>query len=687
LQVKVSARPSRISMEPAHSVYLDARQARIKTTFKSRFRGARATKLAIELGDWKLLRLAPAELFDFPLDEDERTGAVEIPIRSEAMLPAEVDIELEAYRLLPVEQERISLMFPRPLVDTVTPASIAIAAAENLELTPVVMELIGLSPDPAPRTTARPQNSLHYRDLGSSEPAQFTAMLRRRSRLLTATGQATVKIDRRQWQVEQRIDYYVAHEPQRSFRLRVPRLATAASSLQLSFEGEPLAVEQLDEAPAEVLGGESAPALVQFSLPAEKLGACEIVARYHGPLSGWDGQKPVPLELPLVLPEEAGDYQFSGQQIEFVLPEGMQVEPGPAEEGDLFQPSSLLRGGGTPAYSWPAAANITSWVLAPAQAIQTAHVVIERMCVQTWLTRNVRQERAVFQIRSPQESIRVRLPKGVPQTRVQVAVDGVEVTKIFRDPGQIVLSLPAAARQGSCVLEIFYALDPPASRLGLATGRLLPAQIDGATPPRRSYWQLALPEGEHLLTLPHEMTAEMDWDAGRWLMARRPALDQQQLQRWIGASRQEALPRSANLYLFGGLGQPPVLETVIAQRMLIIAAASGAVLLIGLLLLHVSRLRSPSLLLALAIVLLAIAWISPDLALLAGQSALLGLAIAGGAALWSALRPGRTRALPSPSTITRRVPDSAVQPAAVVRPDRSSQITATAAAAAIEVRP
>jgi hypothetical protein len=198
---------------------------------------------------------------------------------------------------------------------------------------------------------------------------------------------------------------------------------------------------------------------------------------------------------------------------------------------------------------------------------------------------------------------------------------------------------------------------------------------------------LGLPEGEHLLALPREMTAEMDWDAGRWLMARRPALDEQQLQRWIGASRQETLPRSANLYLFGGLGQPPALNMLAAERRLIIAAASGAVLLIGLLLIHVVRLRRPASLLVLAVALAAIALVAPDLALLAGQGALLGLAIAGAAALWNGMRVGRPRVSAAPSTLTGRAHESAVKPAPVMRPDRSSQITATAPAAAIEVRP
>jgi hypothetical protein len=639
--------------------------------------------LVLELGDWKLLRIGPAELFDLPLDQSERSGRIEVPIRADAMLPAEIDVEFEAYRELTEQQARISLTFPRPVVDAVTPASISIVAADNLDLTPLTGELVGLTPDPTSRVQAAKSSGFNYRDLGSSEGAQFVATLRKKSRLVTASAQAAVRIDRRQWQVEQRLNYHVAHEPQHSFALNAPPEAVAAGNLQLWFDGEPLTIEQADE----VASAAGSPAAVRFSLPVEKLGAFQVVARYHSPLTGWDGQKPLGLTIPLALPAETGDYRFTGQQIDFALAEGMQLEADLAGDEDSFQPNLLQRGGASPAYSWTESIGLTNWILAPAQAIQSAHVIIERMWIQTWLTPYVRQERAVFQIRSPQETIRVRLPKGVPQSRVQAAVDGVEVAKSFRDPGQIVLSLPAAARRGNCTLEIFYALDPPVHHIGLAATRLQAAQIDGASPPRRSYWQLALPEGEHLLTLPREMTAEMDWDPGRWLMSRRAALDEQQLQRWIGASRQQTLPRSANLYLFGGLGQPPALDIVAAQRRLIIAAASGLILGIGLLVIHVPLLRRPTALLGLAVALPALALAAPDLALLVGQGALLGAAIACAVALWNGLRAGKTRVAPSPSTITARAPASAIKSPPVVRADRSSQITATAPAAAIEVRP
>jgi len=686
LQLRVAARPSRVSVEPSHSVFVDSRQMRVKSMLKYRFRGARASKLVFELGEWKLLRLAPGELFELPPAGRESSGRVEIPLRPEAVLPTDLDVELEAYRPLPAEHERISLTFPRPAADIMAPASITISTAENVELTPLAGELVGLSADPsAARVPGRQAPALVYRDLGSGEPARFAAAVRTRPRLTTVSGRASVRLDRRQMQIEQRLEYRVAHEPQQRFALVAPRAALGDGNLQVWLNGEPLGVHS----EADTAGSNGELARAEFSLPSEQIGTILVAVRYSLPLTGWDGQKPLALAIPLALPADEGDYQFTGQQIEFTLAEGMRIEPELLVADEFSHPAPINGSSSLPAFSWSRATPVTSWRLSPSQAIQAATALVERMWVQTWLAPHVRQERVVFQVRSQQETLRLRLPRGTPHSSVQVAVDGVEFDKAFRDPGQIIVNVPTQTHGRAFVLELYYSLDPPVHRLGLSAGQLHPAQIDGAAPPRRCYWQLALPESEHLVTLPRELSTEMHWDADRWLMTRRPALDEQQLQRWIGATRQEPLPRGANLYLFGGLGQAPALDLVAAHRRLIVATASGAILLVGLLLVHVPRFRSPSLLLLAAVFLAAGSLIAPDLAVLAGQGALLGLAIIAAAAGWTWFKSGRSLLAPAPvSTVTVRPRDSALaQSPVVVRPDRSSQITATASAAAVEVRP
>src|SRR5436305_2576860 len=215
------------------------------------------------------------------------------------------------------------------------------------------------------------------------------------------------------------------------------------------------------------------------------------------------------------------------------------------------------------------------------------------MWIQTWLGPSTRQERVARRLNTMQETVRVRLPRSVRQASVQAAIDGYGVPSKFYDPGVVVVNVPAAGRGRTCVLEVFYALEPPPTQLGLISDRLESARIDDAAPPKRIYWQLALPEQQHLLLPPADLAKEMAWTLDRGFVARQPIMDQRQLEAWIKASAQDSLPRNVNTYLFGTLARWPVFEISAAHRRLIVSIASGSVLALGLLMLHVPPLRSP----------------------------------------------------------------------------------------------
>ncbi len=216
------------------------------------------------------------------------------------------------------------------------------------------------------------------------------------------------------------------------------------------------------------------------------------------------------------------------------------------------------------------------------------------------------------------------------------------------------------------------------------------ARIEDALPPRRVYWQLLLPEDRHLIASPSKLTSEMAWAADRWPLLQRPVMDQRQLEAWIKASRQPPLPRGSNEYLFGALGQWPTLDVMAAQRWLIVALASTAVLALGLLLIHVPRMRSADVMLAVAVVIGAGALAAPQAALVLAQGALLGLAVAVAAVSVAWITAGRGRfGAPAASSAPARPRESSLARTTAPRTDRSSRISATAPAAthAVEARP
>jgi hypothetical protein len=197
LELKVAARPSRVSVEPTHMVYVDPHRVRVETLLKYRFRGSRAAGLSFDLGDWSFDRLVPDTLVDIPVTRSADAGRLQLPFRPGAAPPTELELKLEAHRTLPSATESLALTFPQPLADIVAPATIMIFTADNVELTPQIEELAGLSPDPTTaRQPGREQPSVVYRELGGGEPVRFVAHLRPLARTTTTAARATARIDR-----------------------------------------------------------------------------------------------------------------------------------------------------------------------------------------------------------------------------------------------------------------------------------------------------------------------------------------------------------------------------------------------------------------------------------------------------------------------------------------------------------
>lgn len=694
LQLRVQVRPSRISVEPTHVISVDAQLVRIKTSLKYKFRGARAAGLSFELGDWKFDGLTPADLLEKPVVSDDAPGQLLIPFRAEAALPAELELTLEAHRTLASPADSIVFALPRPLADVVAPATVVIAPADNVELTPQPSLLVGLTTDPSGvRIPGRQQPPLVYRDLGGGEPATFAAEMQVRTRTAIVAGHATARLERQQMQIEQRLDYRIAHEPQRDFVLLAPRGLFITANLQVWLGDVPLGATALPEPPTP--GGLPTQRL-QVTTPSEQIGPCQLTFRYAVPLPAWDGEKSLLLTVPLVVPADEDGLTFADQQLDFQTAEGWQLEPDHSGVDEFSRPAALPAAAAGPSFTWSKATPLSRWIVLPTAANQQGASVISKAWIQTWLSPRVRQERIAWRMTTAQESLRVQLPRGELVGGVQAAFNAQETPPLsVRETGFVRIDVPPALRGREFTLELWYALPSPDSRAGLATNRWRPAQIEGAGPPRRTYWQLALPANEHLLAGSNELASEMAWSADRWMLAREPLLDQRQLEEWVRASRQDPLPRGVQVYLFGAVSRAANLEAWTIHRRLLLALASGGVLLMGLAMLYWPLLRRPGALLVVAVTLAGLALAAPDLAILAGQGAVLGLLVLAGAAAWGWLSDGRAP-WPAPvaaSILTRsteaRLRESPSTQPPVVRAEHISQITTAAptAESPLEVRP
>ena len=159
---------------------------------------------------------------------------------------------------------------------------------------------------------------------------------------------------------------------------------------------------------------------------------------------------------------------------------------------------------------------------------------------------------------------------------------------------------------------------------------------------RRFYWQLILPHNEHLVTASGQLTSEHVWQWCEYFWGRQPTLEQAQLEAWVGGPNLDAPSSATNQYLFSGVGKLENAEVWTADRSWIVLGASGAALVMGLLLIYVPWARHPAALLLVSVLLLAVGAVYPEPALMLAQAATVGFALSVLAGLLhrSALRRG-----------------------------------------------
>jgi hypothetical protein len=310
-------------------------------------------------------------------------------------------------------------------------------------------------------------------------------------------------------------------------------------------------------------------------------------------------------------------------------------------------------------------------------------LIVRKVWRQTWLMPDQRRDRAAFRFLPTESPIRVQLPPHAQLAGLTVALDGQQIDDFLVDEsGLASVNIPEEKLGQESTLELWYgmALGDLQSRTEL-TG----ASIPQAENPGETYWQVLLPEKEHLLFDPPGFTPEMTWGwHGLW-WRRQSAWKQRELESWCGASQQEDLPTVGNHLLFSSFGSAETLPLRTVERRWLLLIASSSVLAIGLALIHLPSARHPAWLLGLAVVTVALALTAPEMGILVGQAASLGGVCVIGMLLWQftfARRPAsaisETRLAKTSDTRRKEL---------VLRPAESSQATLPLGIAAPEPRP
>lgn len=636
LGLTVASRPTRVFVEPNYVVYVDGKLLRLEATLKYRWRGTQPASLSMDLGGWSVVRVLPESIVD-PTRLSRDTTPLELPLRDDMVIPADFELKIEAQQPLPVNASSIEFLMPRPLADIVTPASVTILPADNVQLTPTIAELQGLLADissPTPRLPARQQPALTYRDLSTGDPTKFVGTIKLLPRRTTLSVRAELSFARQRMQVSEILEYTIAHEARQTFELLWPT-SIVPQDLQIQL-GEKLLSYTLADSPDDLRAGRRR---LLLDTAADQLGRVDLKATYSLPVPAVAENAAVSFLVPLLTAAEEANLQLLASTITARSSNEIRTAP-LAVDDDLISIDSTRADGVAWSVNVPAGGSPLEVQLSPAEDIEQQLTTADKMWLQTWLSSSGRDDRAVWQLTTAASSLTVRLPS-IAASNFLALVDGKQASISLQPSGQLKIELPAATRPQTRVVELWYTLTTGLSTTGLTQRSLEPPTMVEAPNTRRLLWQLCLPEDQLLLFDPAGYGSESKWQqSGPW-WSRRSSLTQEELEQWSGASTQQPLPGSLQQSLFADFGRPKALTAMVVSRRMLVLAISGFVVLLGLAILHLPVVRHPSVLFVGGTMLLALAMVFPHGAFLAAQAAMIGLVAIATTSLMGWLVAGR----------------------------------------------
>ncbi|HVA44746.1 MAG TPA: hypothetical protein VNH11_00010 [Pirellulales bacterium] len=682
LSARVSPRQTRTSVDPRYVVEVGPHHLQLDATLKYHVAGAKVFSFSIDLGEWQLdpAGLEPATLVNSAALVFGAGNSVLVPLKQATT----GDIELRIRARKPIEPGADSIAFGllHPTADTVGSTELVVVPEDNVIVVPHTDEASGLTSAPANADVKLPahrQAAWFYRS-DVADP-RFAAGFQVASRRLTSRVESRVTLAEGVAQVEQRLICTAAHEAAESLLLAVPQHLVSSAAVEVKLDGMPLMLEPSAAVDSEGDG----PVGMRVLLPEQQLGDFELTVVYSWQDDALDellsSATTVKAEIPLVMPAEG---ELLGNELTLVAEAGLHVEPVDKQ----WTLRSTQSGGDRQTLVFASAQPQPALVLgvSPTERDAAGSLSVERAWVQTWLTGSQRFDRAVFRFHTQDRRVRLTLPSGSSTESFHLDGEAVDAVPGTTPNERELLLSDGDGVERPHVLVATYDL---ADRSGGA-GRLrfeLPSFGEGRV--RRFYWQLVLPAEDYLIQGPAGLSGEFVWLWKGLGWSRQPLRDSSELEIWSGAEQHELpLPPSVNTYLFSGIAMPGPVEISTVSRPVLVLASSGVLLAAGLLWIYFPWLRRPAWLFMAGVAVLAAAAVWPDLALLALQSAVVGMVLVMmAAALERALgrRPAPSVLRSGPSSIVSR--GSTHTHARPASPVASTQTAALAVEVGAESKP
>jgi hypothetical protein len=676
LKTRVTPRQLRVHVTPKFDLECLPEETRLAVRLAYQVSGARGFEFRVDLNGWEITG-DPVEsggLVDQNRIVVTPEGTLVLPLAQASSRRADVAFSLR--RSMPRDAPRVELPLPVPLADSIGTGELTVRATPDIELRPDLSNSTGLVSAPTlpadSSATGDDGGMLHFRTLVPT--ATFAADRSTRPRDVLTDSTTQIDVQRDDAQIDQRINYVVRYEPIPELVFEMPvelalksdrldlQLVTASSQGNSNSDdsGTPLHVNPIDDNSAALSLLETRQ--LRVMLPQPRIGRFSVWIRYrHAP--SVVGAAVRDWSLPLVQP---ADGKFVRHQATVRAPGNVAVTLATNVDEGTWQAAPLPDDGNARNSEYVFAADhpelFLPLTIETGRADSTAVTVIERVWLQTWISKNLQQDRAAFQFRTSGDQVTVELPPAAEEFELLLNKEPAQI--VSRAPGRIVVRVPRSsettANSGSTAptphtLELRYR--PPHQHEVLARHQFTPPQIEGSTTLSQVYWHIVLPGDEHIVHWPQQLASAGQWQWLGTFWGRRPLRSQAELEAWVGAAEQPAPVGGQSEYLFTGLLPVASIEVATMPRWLIVLAASAIVLALAAAWVYVPAARRNWVVAFIAVVIAAAAVTHPTAALLLSQAAAIGLVLAIVSMILTRVfaRPARAPVAPVASPSTQRL--------------------------------
>ena len=629
LKARVTQKRPNIRVEPEYRVYVYKDRVELEGDLKYTVHGKEVRELRVGMPGWEC-NVDPAGP-----DNLVNKNGVELTPSGTLLIPLAVkstegfNIKIRAQRPLEPEISSLSLPLPRPEANYVGPATVKIMPANNVELIPDSDKMSGLISqrgELSAELAGFQQIPFYYR--GETAELVFAADVKIHGRSVTVDVSSEVSYREQVGKVEQTLIYNIEYEPLEEVTLVVPSDLAASDKMEVFWDGESLSMTDFN---GQTDSGESSdPVTKRAVLTPPRDGRCELTIRY--PIAGLKLQPQANMfpEVPLVMP---GEGELRSNHLSVSAAAGIVVQSSSDGAGVWSAPSD-----GPGRYPESGVLELTASERANSVVLNVhledpdtfGSTVVQLAWIQTWLARNSRQDRAVFQFTSGRSRVELNLPADVDPNTLTILLDDLRFDAEPTSPGPLVIELPKEATSRPRRLEATYQFRSRKRDPGPLSVDL-PSLGDEARV-RRTYWQLVLPNAEHVIVCPAGLIPEFKW-AWKGIFLGREMMEQPHLETLTGVSAQPPLNAATSRYLFSSLGPIQRCTLRTASRTSIVAVVSLTALAVGWTFIYFPLTRHPAMLLVLTIFLLGLTVLRPAPTFLFVQAASLGV----GLTLFSAL--------------------------------------------------